>query len=70
MKRQDYSKISEQPVAEINAAIGKLTNELAETSMKRELGQLKNTHAVKSIRHDIARLKSLIRQKELASVRK
>ncbi len=68
MKRQDLIKHQEQSITELKSEVAKLTSQLTEVTMKRELAQLKNVRLAKTIRHDIARISSIIRRLELQAV--
>lgn len=69
MKRQDLVNYHQQTSQNLEAEIDKRERLLVEARQKKALGQLKNLHEVKALRQDIARLKTIIRNKQLNTVK-
>ncbi len=55
--------------AELNKQLDDLYHEMFNLRFQRTAGQMPNTNRLKEVRRDIARLKTLMRERELASTR-
>ncbi len=53
--------------AELNKQLDDLYHELFNLRFQRTAGQMPNTNRLKQVRRDIARLKTLMRERELAT---
>jgi len=64
MKSSDVSKLAS---GELEGKLDESYKELFNLRFQRVQGQLKNTNAIKDVRHTIARIKTVLRQRELAT---
>ena len=67
MAKQQKINWHEQTVAELNKALGETEASLLEAQVKRHSNQLSDTRMVSKLTDTIARIKTVIREKELAS---
>ena len=63
----EMSKIREMSEAELNAELNKMKKDLFNLRFQHVTGQLENPILLRETRRDIARVKTIIREKEIAS---
>ena len=63
----EMSKIREMSEAELNAELNKMKKDLFNLRFQHVTGQLENPILLRQTRRDIARVKTIIREKEIAS---
>ena len=56
--------------ADLSKQLDELYQELFNLRFQQTVGQVPNTNRLKEVRKDIARIKTVVRQRELASLRK
>ena len=56
-------ELRELTVAELNAKLGELKEELFNLRFQLEIKQLDNPHKIKDVKHDIARVMTVLREK-------
>ena len=56
-------ELRELTVAELNAKLGELKEELFNLRFQLEVKQLENPHKIKEVKHDIARVMTVLREK-------
>ena len=56
-------ELRELTVAELNAKLGDLKEELFNLRFQLEVKQLDNPHKIKDVKHDIARVMTVLREK-------
>ena len=64
----EMSKIREMSEAELNAELNKMKKDLFNLRFQHVTGQLENPILLRQTRRDIARVKTIIREKEIASI--
>ncbi len=67
MKNLDDLRVASD--AELQKQLDDLYHELFNLRFQRTAGQMPNTNRVKEVRRDIARVKTLVRERELATMR-
>ncbi len=63
-KTQDIKALREQPVAELQATVQQLRQELWEHRLKIKEGALQQTHLIRAARRQVARLQTLLHEKQ------
>ena len=63
----ELNKIREMSEAELNAELSKMKKDLFNLRFQHVTGQLENPIMLRETRRDIARVKTIIREKEIAS---
>jgi large subunit ribosomal protein L29 len=63
----NLQKVREMSDAELNAELVKMKTELFNLRFQHVTGQLENPIRLRDVKRDIARVKTVIREKELAS---
>lgn len=64
MKKQDKQKLAQSTVAELQAKLKTLKQELIVLSQKTKLGKLENKKQVKNTRYQIALINTYLNQKQ------
>ncbi len=67
MKKLDDLRVASD--AELNKQLDDLYHEMFNLRFQRTAGQMPNTNRLKEVRRDIARLRTLMRERELATTR-
>ena len=57
------SELRQMSVAELNAKLAELKEELFNLRFQLEVQQLENPHKIKDVKHDIARVMTVLREK-------
>jgi len=63
----ELKKMREMTVVELNVELTKMKNELFNLRFQHVTGQLENPIKMRDLKKDIARVKTIIKEKELAS---
>ena len=63
----ELKKMREMTEIELNAELSKMKNELFNLRFQHVTGQLENPIKMRELKKDIARVKTIIKEKELAS---
>lgn len=67
MKRNDIVELHSKTVAELALQLEKVQKQLAESKLSLKVGKLENRAAARAMRDDIARIKTIMREKQIAS---
>ena len=65
MKRNEFKKLADKTIAELNKQLQEMLMELARKRQDKKVGRLKDTRSVSRLADDVARVKTLIKDKEL-----